>query len=160
MTPQLYIQVFINGDERNLPEKEGNYFIHWKGKFIITNDSECYIGYTEYNQNKKTEWLKEVDWYLIPSNADTIIMKQDEYAYKMRTKRPNWCPHTNCICDIQIRNKMCIGKLPIPEPHESDFNTHRFCLDTREGEPQAAVFDLQINKIDAWNFVRLLNRVK
>ena len=47
-------------------------------------------------------------------------------------KRPDWCPHKECIFQVQSQNSMCRGKLSKPEPHDNDFNTHRLCIDTRE----------------------------
>jgi hypothetical protein len=41
---------------------------------------------------------------------------------------------------------ICCGRLPKPEPHDDDFNTHRLCLN-RAGENDG-VFDLQVNKSD------------
>ena len=72
-------------------------------------------------------------------------------------KRPEWCPHKNCGFRVNSQDKVCIGKLLEPEPHDDDFNTHRFCLDTRE--TGHGIFDLQINQSDAWNMRRLLNIV-
>jgi hypothetical protein len=73
-------------------------------------------------------------------------------------KRPDWCINSDCLFDIQSQDKMCIGKLPKPEPHDNDFNTHRLCIDTRE--TGHGIFDLQINWTDCWGLIRLLNRVK
>jgi hypothetical protein len=74
----------------------------------------------------------------------------------MRTaKRPKWCPHKIiCTCGAKSQELMCIGKLVKPEPHDNDFNTHRLCIDTRE--TGHGIFDLQINRTDAWNLTRLL----
>ena len=73
-------------------------------------------------------------------------------------KRPNWCPHVDCKFKIHSQNKMCIGKLLKPEPHDNDFNDHRLCFDTRE--TGHGIFDLQINWTDCWNMKRLLNTVR
>jgi len=73
-------------------------------------------------------------------------------------ERPDWCPYQDCICKANSQSQVCIGKLPKPEPHENDFNTHRFCLDERE--TKHGIHDLQINWSDAWNMIRLLNLVK
>ena len=72
--------------------------------------------------------------------------------------QPNWCTHKDCQNNILSQDKMCVGKLPYPEQHDNDFNTHRLCLDTRE--TGHGIFDLQINWTDAWNLIRLLNSIK
>ena len=51
---------------------------------------------------------------------------------------------------------MCVGELPKPETHDNDFNTHRICIDTRE--TGHGVFNLQINKSDAYG-IRLLTDI-
>jgi hypothetical protein len=53
---------------------------------------------------------------------------------------------------------MCIGKLPQPELHIDDHNTHRLCLDTTE--TGHGIFDLQINKTDMYHFERLFKAAK
>jgi len=70
MKAELYRKVIIK-TEADLPKKKDNYFIHFKSKFIITKDSECYIGYTDYSEKKKDEWLKDIDWYLLPVDLPT-----------------------------------------------------------------------------------------
>lgn len=69
-------------------------------------------------------------------------------------ERPDWCPHDSCIFQVQSQGKMCRGKLPSPEPHDNDFNTHRLCIDTRE--TGHGIFDLQVNKTDLWNLNRII----
>ena len=69
-------------------------------------------------------------------------------------KRPDWCPHKDCIFKKQSQNKICRGELSEPVPHDDDFNTDRFCLDTRE--TGHGIFDLQVNKGDLWNIRRIL----
>jgi len=73
-------------------------------------------------------------------------------------ERPNWCIHSDCIFKVQSQDKMCVGKLLNPEPHDNDFNTHRLCIDTRE--TGHGIFDLQINWSDAYNLMRLLKTIK
>jgi len=75
----------------------------------------------------------------------------------MKEKKPKWCPHKTCIYLADCQNLFCIGKLPKPIKHDNDFNTHRFCIDERE--TKHGIHDLQINKTDAWNFIRLLKMV-
>lgn len=60
--------------------------------------------------------------------------------------RPDWCPHPTCGFKRRVTDAMCVGKLPQPEPHDGDLNTHRLCLN---GATDAGgVFDLQINRSD------------
>jgi len=72
-------------------------------------------------------------------------------------KKPNWCPHKDCIQYKCFQNTMCSGKLPEPERHNDDFNTHRFCL--TGVLPDKKIFDLQFNKTDAYYFKNLLEVV-
>ena len=72
--------------------------------------------------------------------------------------KPDWCSHKDCNLKVNSQNMVCLGKLSEPLPHNGDFNTHRFCLDTRE--TGHGIFDLQINWSDAWNFIRILKLVK
>jgi len=69
--------------------------------------------------------------------------------------RPDWCPHADCDYIASSQNKICKGVLPCPAPHGDGFNTHRFCLDTRESGH--GVFDLQINNTDIFNIKRILS---
>ncbi|KKL46362.1 hypothetical protein LCGC14_2346290, partial [marine sediment metagenome] len=50
------------------------------------------------------------------------------------------------------QDALCGGRLPKPEPHEGDENTHRLCVNT-VGE----VFDLQVNKTDLGYFRWILD---
>ena len=70
-----------------------------------------------------------------------------------KQERPEWCPHSNCLFAFRVTDAMCGGKLPEPEPHDRDFNTHRFCLNG--ASDSGGVFDLQINKTDIWWFKKL-----
>jgi len=72
-------------------------------------------------------------------------------------KRPEWCPHKDCICLKQSQDLMCVGKLPNLVQHADDFNTHRLCINTEE--TGHGIFDLQINHTDSWNLKRLLNDI-
>lgn len=72
-------------------------------------------------------------------------------------KKPEWCLHNDCLFKLKSQNKMCIGELSKPEPHDDDFNTHRLCIDTRA--TGHGIFDLQINWTDVWNLIRILNQV-
>jgi hypothetical protein len=73
-------------------------------------------------------------------------------------KRPNWCPHSECIYKANSQNLMCVGQLSEPVLHDEVQNTHRLCIDTRE--TGHGIFDLQINWTDSWNLIRLLNLIK
>lgn len=53
---------------------------------------------------------------------------------------------------------MCCGRLPHPEDHDGTDNTHRLCMDTTE--TGHGIFDLKINRTDAWWISLLLERVK
>jgi len=59
-----------------------------------------------------------------------------------KQERPGWCPHQDCIFSRRSQDALCGGRLPKPEPHDGDENTHRLCIKTGE------VFDLQVNKTD------------
>lgn len=59
-----------------------------------------------------------------------------------KQERPSWCPHGDCGFLRRIQDSFCGGKLPSPEPHGGDMNTHRLCINA-EG-----VFDLQVNASD------------
>ena len=61
---------------------------------------------------------------------------------RWKQERPMWCPHQDCVFCRRSQDALCGGRLPKPEPHEGDENTHRFCIKTRE------VFDIQVNKTD------------
>ncbi len=74
-----------------------------------------------------------------------------------KNKRPNWCPHQDCIFKMSSQNLICTGKLPKPESHGIDENTHRQCLDERGFNK--GIHDLQINKTDAWIFKRHMDLV-
>jgi len=72
--------------------------------------------------------------------------------------RPDWCPHKNCIIKRCLQVLMCVGELPKPVKHHNDFNTHRLCIDTRE--TGHGIFDLRINKSDAYGIKLLTDIVK
>jgi len=71
----------------------------------------------------------------------------------IRQERPLWCPHSDCLFKRRAVDHLCVGKLPHPEPHDGDFNTHRLCINA---EP---IFDLQINNADAGWFRYVLAEV-
>jgi len=66
-----------------------------------------------------------------------------EASKEWQQKRPEWCPHSDCVFLRRIQDAGCCGALPVPEPHDGDLNTHRLCL-----RPEVAVFDLQVNMSD------------
>ena len=63
-----------------------------------------------------------------------------------KQERPTWCPHQDCVFSRRSQDALCGGRLPKPEPHDGDENTHRLCI--KAGE----VFDLQVNKTDLGYF--------
>ncbi len=74
-----------------------------------------------------------------------------------KQKRPGWCPH-RCHYLMSVQGKICAGKLPKPEQHEGDFNTHRVCM--FGVLPNLEVFDLQVNKTDLYHFERVFDAIK
>ncbi|KKP51572.1 MAG: hypothetical protein UR43_C0019G0015 [candidate division TM6 bacterium GW2011_GWF2_33_332] len=72
-------------------------------------------------------------------------------------KRPVWCPHLDCNFKTHSQNLMCVGYLPKPERHDDSLNDYRLCIDTRETGHD--IFDLQINKGDVWNLIRILKTI-
>lgn len=54
---------------------------------------------------------------------------------------------------------VCVGTLPQPEPHDGDFNTHRFCLHGAKDDGEWT-FDLQVNRSDVWNIKRILTQIE
>jgi hypothetical protein len=58
---------------------------------------------------------------------------------------------------MQGQGMICTGVLPEPAPHDEAFNTHRLCLDTRE--TGHGIFDLQINRTDAWYLKRFMDNI-
>lgn len=67
-----------------------------------------------------------------------------------KQERPKWCPHSTCQFLRSIQGVMCCGELPELEPHDKDYNTHRFCLNGAGND--GGVFDLQVNKGDIFHF--------
>jgi len=53
---------------------------------------------------------------------------------------------------------LCAGKLPTPEPHDGDFNTHRICI-AGVIMLEGGVFDLQVNTTDLYHFRRLFDAI-
>jgi len=74
-----------------------------------------------------------------------------------RQERPNFCPHLECQFIFRVMDAMCGGTLPIPNPHNGQLNTHRFCLNDvdRKGE----IFDLTVNKNDIDWFRKLFDKM-
>lgn len=72
--------------------------------------------------------------------------------------RPVWCPHADCGFLWQTHDSACVGKLPSPDPHDGDFNTHRLCLHGARDDGEWT-FDFKVNKSDAWHLSRLLRLV-
>jgi len=74
-----------------------------------------------------------------------------------KQERPEWCPHSDCIFILLIQDAICAGKLPAPEPHDGDLNTHRICI--AGVIPGGEVFDLQVNTTDLYHFRRLFDAI-
>jgi len=65
--------------------------------------------------------------------------------------RPEWCPFQSCTpCAVLGQGKLCSGKLPEPEEHGGDFNTHRFCMRSHSDDLPEWTFHIQINRSDAY----------
>jgi len=71
--------------------------------------------------------------------------------------KPSWCPHNDCVC-LSWRQSFCVGRLPIPVPHDGIDNTHHWCLNG--ASDNGGVLDLQVNSGDLWNFVVLFDIVR
>ena len=54
-------------------------------------------------------------------------------------------------------DNLCSGKLPEPTSHGEDWNTHRMCINGVLTNNE--VFDLMINKADAWWLSYVLSEV-
>jgi len=74
-----------------------------------------------------------------------------------KQERPEFCTHLDCQFIFRVTDSMCGGKLPKPEPHGADFNTHRFCLNGVDGAEE--IFDLQVNKSDIWWFRKMFDEM-
>lgn len=65
-----------------------------------------------------------------------------------KQERPSWCPHPDCEFKRRTQDAICGGKLPEPQPHNGDFNTHRFCINESLSAKDSKVIDLQVNNTD------------
>lgn len=64
-------------------------------------------------------------------------------------ERPKWCRFEDCLFLRRVSDYICGGKLPKPEPHQGDFNTHRFCLKFHKDDPgPKGIFSLKVNESD------------
>lgn len=72
-----------------------------------------------------------------------------------KQEKPSWCPHSDCVFLRRAQDALCAGKLPTPEPHDGDLNTHRICISC----PDSDVFDLQVNTTDTYHFRRILDSI-
>ena len=66
--------------------------------------------------------------------------------------RPPWCPFPSCTFLHQSQDAICAGRLPQPEDHRDDFNTHRLCFQDDTGGPP---MNLQVNRSDLF-WIRLV----
>jgi len=78
-------------------------------------------------------------------------------SQEWRQERPSWCPHRDCEFKKRAMDKLCSGRLPEPTSHDGDWNTHRLCINGVL--PNNEVFDLMINKTDAWWLSYVLSEV-
>lgn len=60
-----------------------------------------------------------------------------------KQEKPEWCPHGDCIFKRRVQDGFCGGYLPVPQEHDSDYNTYRICLRSDD-----ALADYQVNKTD------------
>lgn len=67
--------------------------------------------------------------------------------------RPPWCTHADCDYALSTQEVLCVGKLPVPVPHDGVMNDGRICF-SPSGDDE--VCDFQIHRGDAWNIRRLL----
>ncbi len=77
-----FIRIDINGDPEKLPKENGKYLAG-----VNAPDSIPYIcKFITDDPEYKRDWIEEIDWYLqpVPSNADEIIMKQDELIDRLK----------------------------------------------------------------------------
>ena len=108
------------------------------------------------------EWVHNVmETEHIPTDARGWLSRAWKASEERFTKNPlpspRWCPHKECIC-IAPGELMCCGRLPRPIKHDTDFNTHRFCLSG--AADNGGVFDLQVNGSDAWRFGIMFHIIK
>ena len=75
-----------------------------------------------------------------------------------KQERPDWCPHITCQFIFREMDAACCGKLPTPEPHDGDTNSHRLCLNGVANS--GGVFDLQVNSSDLWWFHQLFDAIE
>ena len=74
-----------------------------------------------------------------------------------KQERPEFCPHIDCQFIYRVLESMCGGELTIPNPHNGQLNTHRFCLNDVDGNGE--IFDLTINKNDVGWFRKLFDEM-
>jgi len=100
------------------------------------------------------QWKKDMHETIQRSTEATEGYASRKVSERARWKqeRPMWCPHQDCVFCRRSQDALCGGRLPKPEPHEGDENTHRLCVNT-VGE----VFDLQVNKTDLGYFRWILD---
>ncbi|MBI4642491.1 MAG: hypothetical protein HY743_01850 [Deltaproteobacteria bacterium] len=66
--------------------------------------------------------------------------------------RPDWCQNPECLCLTSFDARICLGRLPEPEPHDDLLNTHNLCLE--------ADFMTAINFADATFFIESMMAVR
>jgi len=75
---------------------------------------------------------------------------------KWKQVKPSWCRHsTSCKFLMHSPDIICSGKFFIPSPHNEDFNTNRLCFWLNPND----IIDIQINKGDVYNLMRVLKNM-
>lgn len=95
---------------------------------------------------------------LLSGRAGSIPVYHPQLVITMNT-RPIWCPYTTCQYIKQFQDCICVGRLPQKTEHDGDFNTHRLCISNSCENDVPFVFDLEVNKNDAYLLSRLLKIV-
>lgn len=72
--------------------------------------------------------------------------------------KPFWCAHIDCNFIKNTQDKLCCGRLSTPEQHDTDYNTHRLCLDI--GELEHVIVDLAVNNTDVYWLMTTLQAIK
>lgn len=74
-----------------------------------------------------------------------------------KQERPAWCGHKDCKFVQRVQDAMCGGHLPVPEPHNGDFNDHRLCLRFKD---DGSVTDIQCNNTDLYALFRIISKLR
>lgn len=77
----IYVPVYLNGDEENLPKEDGYYFISMGDRYDINNDI---FHFTKINAKQNhLDWLEHVVFWLKPVELpnERNIMKKIDFGY-------------------------------------------------------------------------------